>query len=396
MFIAHIMMNRFLASGQNAGSFSPAAFSWNSAWFFNQRFYLFEHHISFAGIAAFVASIAFGVLLSGLIQHEKFRRLLTRFGLDKNLVALATGILGLMLLLCSVVLGLNFGGLPVHWETPIPGVRISVGLFVRLVIALVAIFWTVSAFKRFLYNRYLSRIGVNPALQYAIAQICGYIALVIGVFIVLQNAGIDLSSLTIFAGALGVGIGIGLQNVTSNFISGLIVLLERPIKIGDRVEVDKVAGRITAIHARSTTVLTNDNINIIVPNSHFIEKPVTNWTHADKNVRFFVSVGVAYGSDVEKVRELLLEVAKEHPAALKNPEPGVFFSGFGDSSLNFELGVWSAEMSDHPRRFRSDLNFGIERKLREAGIEIPFPQRDVHIKSAPSESANDAQKKDRG
>ena len=142
-----------------------------------------------------------------------------------------------------------------------------------------------------------------------------------------------------------VGVGFGLQNVTSNFISGLVVLAERPIKIGDRVELDKVAGQITAIHARSTTVLTNDNIAIVVPNSHFIEKAVTNWTHGDPKVRFRIPIGVAYGSEVEKVRELLLSIAREHPAALKEPEPVVFFDGFGDKSLNFELGVWSAEMS---------------------------------------------------
>jgi small-conductance mechanosensitive channel len=132
-----------------------------------------------------------------------------------------------------------------------------------------------------------------------------------------------------------------------------------------------------------TTVLTNDNIAIIVPNSRFIEKAVTNWTHGDLKVGFRIPVGVAYGSEVEKVRELLLSIARERLAALKEPEPVVFFEGFGDNSLNFELGVWSAEMSSRPRRFRSDLNFAIERKLRDAGIEIPFPQRDVYIRSAP-------------
>ena len=246
-----------------------------------------------------------------------------------------------------------------------PGIGISIGRLLRLVVMLVAVFWAVSSFKRFLFDRYLNRMGMDRALQYAIAQICGYFAL------------------TIFAGAVGVGVGLGLQNVTSNFISGLVVLAERPIQIGDRVELDKVAGQITAIHARSTTVLTNDNIAIVVPNSHFIEKAVTNWTHADPKVRLRIPIGVAYGSEVEKVRELLLSIAREHPAALKEPEPVVFFDGFGDNSLNFELGVWSAEMSSRPRRFRSDLNFAIERKLREAGIEIPFPQRDVYIRRAP-------------
>jgi potassium efflux system protein len=130
-------------------------------------------------------------------------------------------------------------------------------------------------------------------------------------------------------------------------------------------------------------VLTNDNIAMIVPNAKFIEDTITNWSHGEPKVRFRIPVGVAYGSDVEKVRALLLEVAREHPQALSDPAPLIFFSGFGESSLNFELGVWSEEMSYRPRRFRSDLNFAIERKLREAGIEIPFPQRDVHIRTAP-------------
>lgn len=392
----HTMFECFSAIPQNARGFSFADFSWSNDWFFQRQFDLFKHHISFAGIAAFAVTIGIGILISTLIQHEKFRKRLTRFGLDKNLVAFATSAIGLMVLLCAVVLGLNFGGLPVHWETPIPGVGISVGRLVRLVIMLVAIFWAVSALKRFLFNRYLSRIGIDRALQYAIAQICGYVALVIGVFIILQNVGINLSSLAIFVGALGVGIGVGLQNVTSNFISGLIVLLERPIKIGDRVEVDKVAGRITAIHARSTTVLTNDNINIIVPNSHFIEKPVTNWTHGDLNVRFLVPIRAAYGSDVEKVCELLLAVAKENPATLENPAPTVIFEEFGEYALKFQLSVWSAAMSSRPRSFRSDLNFAIERKFREAGIEIPVPQRDIYVKRVPSELASETQKKDRG
>jgi small-conductance mechanosensitive channel len=354
----------------------------NTTWFFDPRFHVFQHDLSLAGMAAFAATVAIG-LISAIIQHEKIRLFLTRLGLDKNFVAIATGIVGLTLLISSIVVGLNLGGLAVHWEAPMPGIGISIGRLLRLVVMLVAVFWAVSSFKRFLFDRYLNRMGMDRALQYAIAQICGYFALLLGVFIVLQNAGIDLSALTIFAGAVGVGVGFGLQNVTSNFISGLVVLAERPIQIGDRVELDKVAGQITAIHARSTTVLTNDNIAIVVPNSHFIEKAVTNWTHADPKVRFRIPIGVAYGSEVEKVRELLLSIAREHPAALKEPEPVVFFDGFGDNSLNFELGVWSAEMSSRPRRFRSDLNFAIERKLREAGIEIPFPQRDVYIRSAP-------------
>jgi hypothetical protein len=203
-------------------------------------------------------------------------------------------------------------------------------------------------------SRVLSRSGLDASIQYAIAQIIGYVVITIGFFLALQNTGINLSALTVFAGAVGVGVGLGLQNISSNFISGLILLAERPIKIGDRVEVHTVAGRVTEIRARSTTVVTNDNITLIVPNSVFVEHTVTNWSHGGQKVRFRIPAGVAFGSDLARVKEALLEVARNHPATLSDPEPRVFFESFGDSALNLELVVWSAEMSFRPRRFRSD------------------------------------------
>ena len=159
-----------------------------------------------------------------------------------------------------------------------------------------------------------------------------------------------------------------------------MILAERPVTIGDRVEVAGIAGQVEHIRARSTVVRTNDNIMMIVPNTKFIDSTVTNWTYGDRRVRFRIPVGVAYGSDVAKVRESLLGVADENPHTLKEPEPTVFLEQFGDSSIDFKLMVWSSEMSDRPSRYRSDLNFAIAEKFREVGIEFPFPQRDVHIK----------------
>jgi small-conductance mechanosensitive channel len=164
--------------------------------------------------------------------------------------------------------------------------------------------------------------------------------------------GIDLSSLAVVAGALGVGLGFGLQNIVSNFVSGLILLAERPIAIGDRIEVSGVAGQVRKISLRSTTVVTNDNIAIIVPNSDLTTKPITNWSHGDPKVQFRLPVGVAYGTDPEKLRLVLLAVARAHPSVLASPEPTLFFEGFGDSALNFELGVWTQDMAHSPRRFR--------------------------------------------
>ena len=243
------------------------------------------------------------------------------------------------------------------------------------------VFWISSKTKRFLFTRFLANSGLDRSLQYAVSQIVANAVLVIGIFVVLENTGIHLGALTVFAGAVGVGVGFGLQNIASNFISGLVILAERPITIGDRVEVAGIAGQVQQIRARSTVILTNDNITMIVPNTKFIDSPVTNWTYGDPRVRFRVPVGVAYGSDVNKVQDALIAAGREHKAALSDPAPTVFLEKFGASSIDFELVVWSTEMSSRPRRFRSDLNFLIEKHLRAAGIEIPNPQRDLHIRS---------------
>lgn len=235
--------------------------------------------------------------------------------------------------------------------------------------------------RRLLRRRILAHTHLEPDLQFAVSRFAGYCFLALGFFIALKVVGVDLSSLAIVAGALGIGLGFGLQNVVSNFVSGLIILAERPIGIGHRIEVGGVAGQVTRIKWRSTTVVTNDNITIIVPNSDFISQAVTNWSHGDPKVRLRLPVGVAYGTDIEKLRKVLLEVAAEHPAVLQQPAPSVRFLGFGDSSLDFELAVWTIAMAQSPTRFRSELFFGIERKLRENHIEIPFPQRDLHLRS---------------
>jgi small-conductance mechanosensitive channel len=187
--------------------------------------------------------------------------------------------------------------------------------------------------------------------------------------------------LAFLAGALGVGIGFGLQNVISNFISGLIILAEQPIALGDRVEVSGAVGRVTEISLRSTTVITSDNICIIVPNSNLITGTLVNWSHGDPTVRTRLPVGVAYGTDIEKVRDLLLEVAAADPDILKNPAPEVLFVGYGDSSINFELAVWSTMVADKPLRFKSRIYYAMHKTLEAHKIEIPFPQRDLHLRS---------------
>jgi len=235
--------------------------------------------------------------------------------------------------------------------------------------------------RRLLRRRILARTKLEPDLQYAVSRFAGYCFIAVGFFFAVKVIHLDLSALAVVVGGLGIGIGFGLQNVISNFVSGLIILAERPIAIGHRVEVGGVAGQVTRINLRSTAVVTNDNITIIVPNSNFITNAVTNWSYGDPKVRMRLSVGVAYGTDVEKLREVLLAVASENPNVLNDPAPTVRFLGFGSSALDFELAVWTISMAHHPTRFRSDLYFAIERKLRESQIEIPFPQRDLHLRS---------------
>src|SRR6516164_2278048 len=339
-----------------------------------------EHHVTVLGLIAFVGFFAAGVIIARFLQIQIVRRFFSRFKIDPNFIAIVTTILSLAAIVFFTVTAVNAAGIPLAWTTPLPAINLSLLQIFLLIALLVGVFWFSSGTKRFLFNRLLTQSGLDRSLQYAIAQVVSNIVLVVGIFFVLENAGIHLAALAVFAGAVGVGVGFGLQNIASNFISGLVILAERPITIGDRVEVAGIAGQVEHIRARSTVIRTNDNIRMIVPNTKFIDSPVTNWTYGDRRVRFRIPVGVAYGTDVRKVRESLLAVAHENPHTLKEPGPGVYLEQFGENSIDFKLVVWSSEMSARPSRYRSDLNFAIAEKFRETGIEFPFPQRDVHIR----------------
>lgn len=240
-------------------------------------------------------------------------------------------------------------------------------------------------FQRLILRRVLRHTGLGVGLQFAISKILGYTVVVLGFYLALVVNGVNLSSLAVVGGALGLGIGFGLQNIVANIVSGIVLLAERPVAIGDRIEVQGVAGQVAQISLRATTVITNDNIAIIVPNLELTSNPVTNWTHGSPKVRLRLPVGVAYGTDPDKLRTLLLRVASGHKALLENPAPTLYFDGFGDNALNFELAVWTETMATSPRRLRSDLYFMIEKALREHGIEIPYPQRVVHVRTSQAE-----------
>ncbi|MBE0639629.1 MAG: mechanosensitive ion channel family protein [Bacteroidales bacterium] len=249
-----------------------------------------------------------------------------------------------------------------------------------VVVSLFLLIYLTSKLKKLLVNKIFPRYKLDIGVSQSIATIIRYVLVLLGTYIIFQTSGIDLSALGLLIGALGIGIGFGLQNVTNNFISGVIILFERPIKVGDRVEVDDILGTVASISARSTTIITNDNISVIVPNSAFINERVINWSLNDRNVRLNFPVSVAYKEDPATIRKLLLEVANDNPEVLKNPEPDVLFDEFGDSSLNFNLRVWTQTYSDKPKVLKSQLYYAIFEKFKAHNIEIPFPQQDIYVK----------------
>ena len=252
---------------------------------------------------------------------------------------------------------------------------------IYLVVLTVLLFWLSNKLKNFFVERVLGKTHLDLGARIAVGTILRYVVLLVGFLIIIQTVGINLTTLNVLAGAIGIGVGFGLQNVASNFISGLIILFERPVKVGDRIAVGDVDGKVMGIGARSTTVRTNDNITIIVPNSKFIEENVINWSFANQSVRFRVPVGVAYDSDLILVKKLLLEVADENPDVLQEPKAAVRLIEFGESSIDLQLWVWTREKLQRKTVLFSALNFAIWEKFRAHSIEIPFPQTDLHIKT---------------
>ena len=235
--------------------------------------------------------------------------------------------------------------------------------------------------KTVLEHSFLSHLQISTGTHYTLIRISQYTLWFLGGLIAFQFIGVDLSGLAVILGFLSVGIGFGMQNLTSNFISGLILLFEQHIQVGDRVTVGQTEGDVEEINIRSTTIRSLNNIAIIVPNSEFISGTVTNWSHGDPKTRLEIDVGVSYESDLDTVIRSLLEVAQHHSLVLSKPEPGVWFLGFGDSSWNMRLLAWV----DSPKiraLVTSEINCAIVKKFRENGVEIPFPQRDLHIRSA--------------
>jgi small-conductance mechanosensitive channel len=238
---------------------------------------------------------------------------------------------------------------------------------------------TVGRLARSAVTRFLDGRRSGPGTSYAVGRISQYVVVVAGLLVCLDTLGVDLGTLAALGAMLSVGIGFGLQNITQNFISGVILLIERPIQKGDFVVVGDIVGTIIEIEMRATKVLSRDGVAMIVPNSEFISGRVFNQSHPTTRKRVRIGVGVAYGSDTGLVRDTLLGVALTHPQVLKEPAPMVLFRNFGDSSLDFELAVW-LDAPDREPIIMSDLRFEIDRVFREKRIEIPFPQREVRLR----------------
>ncbi len=237
-------------------------------------------------------------------------------------------------------------------------------------------------FKKKIAEPWTGHTHLDRGARDAILTIIGYVGFIFAVLFSLSIAGIEFKNLAVIAGALSVGIGFGLQNIVNNFVSGLILLFERPIRSGDWIEVGDTRGYVKSINIRSTLLQTFDRAEVIVPNSELISDQVTNWMLHDTVGRLILKIGVAYGSDVEKVRDILMEIITNHPEIMSKSHyitpPRVLFLEFGDSSLNFEMRFFLKDIRQR-RTVTSEINFAIDKAFREAGIEIPFPQRDVHI-----------------
>jgi small-conductance mechanosensitive channel len=269
-------------------------------------------------------------------------------------------------------------------ETPLVTLgetHLTLWTMLYVVFFLVLLIYLSGKLKTWLVDGLLARSTMDIGARLAMGLIVRYLLIAIGFVIILQTAGIDLTALNVLAGAVGIGLGFGLQNIIHNFFSGLIILFERPIKVGDRIEVGNVLGNVLEINIRSTTVVTNDRIVIIVPNSKFITENVVNWSYSARRARFSIPVTVAYGSDVRLVERLLLEAAEAVPEILANPAPSVRFLSFGDNGLYFELRAWSEKLLDRKGMLTSLLNFVIYEKFNAHGVVFPYPQRDIHIKS---------------
>lgn len=259
--------------------------------------------------------------------------------------------------------------------------RVSIYLLLKGGVIAAILLWIAAGASNVLQTRLRSTRRLTPSVQVLIGQLAKFTFLFVAIVIALNTVGIDLTALAIFSGAVGVGIGFGLQKIVSNLISGIILLMDRSIKPGDVIEVGGTYGRVTSLGARYASVLTRDGTEHLIPNEELIIGRVVNWSHSNPNVRQKVPVGISYKSDIELAKRLVIEACAETDRILKYPEPNCLLRGFGDSSVDFEARYWINDPSEGIANVASEMLFRVWHKFAEHGIEIPYPQRDLHVRS---------------
>jgi small-conductance mechanosensitive channel len=267
----------------------------------------------------------------------------------------------------------------ISYPLPFFNERISVG---RVVIGIAVVFLTLSLAGRFsslLDRRLAKRRHIDPGLRYTIARVVRYLFILVGILIALKQFSIDLTSIAVLFTALSVGIGFGLQYIAADIVSGFVLLFERPVRVGDRITIGEDEGDVQSINLRTTLVITNDRVAIIVPNSRLVSQRVINWSYGDPRARISIPIGVATTSDVDLVTKTLLLASEGIEHVLTDPPPKVQFLRFGEYSLDFRLLVWTRQPSRHPQ-IKSDINYRIERLFRERHIEIPYPTQEFLLK----------------
>jgi small-conductance mechanosensitive channel len=268
-------------------------------------------------------------------------------------------------------------------ERASPGLDVTPILFIQAVAFLVVLTIGARLVRRFMHTRVLSHTSLDTGQRYSLANLFGYVVFFLGLMIGLQTAGLNLSSLTFLGGAVGIGIWFGLQAIFNNFVSGLILLIEHPIRVGDIVEVGPLSGEVMRIGGRSTWIKAPNNAVAIGPNSELVTGRVVNLTGIDQRARLTIEVVVPYGTDPEKVRSVLLNVARGNRAVLAQPAPVAVLARLGENGLRFELQYWTERRPGATADVMSELNLEILKAFREEGIEIPVPQREVHIRTVP-------------
>lgn len=257
--------------------------------------------------------------------------------------------------------------------------RISMLGVAKAVVAGIIVFWITFGLSRFLEARIHKSRALTPSVQVLTAKLVRVGLISAAVLIILSNSGINITAFAVFSGALGVGIGFGLQKIVSNLISGIILLLDRSIKPGDVIEVGQTYGRVNAMGARYASVITRDATEFLIPNEDLITQQVINWSYSSKNVRLRAPIGVSYDTDIPKALKLIEGAAKDVPRVLENPAPRCLMRGFGDSSIDLELRFWIADPEEGCRNVTSDVLVSVWALFQKEGINVPFPQRDIRV-----------------